>query len=129
MTEQNIIDQACEILRKTNDGDGLAPHHLKLVELAVNGFVNEEGAAAFQELHASVLAGYVKPWFHEIENLTIDHTGYVRWKGQIVEHYSYPPGSLEESKAAATELARRCQILESRGEVPTNRNTIWKWED
>ena len=28
------IDQACEILRKTNDGDDLAPWHLKLLEMA-----------------------------------------------------------------------------------------------
>jgi len=120
---------ACEILRGTRDGDDLAPHHLKLVEMAVNGFVNEEGAAAFQELHASVLAGYKKPWFFDIENLTIDNVGYVYWRGKVVEHYSFPPERRDACQVAATELGRRCRILEFRGEVPTNRNTIWTWED
>jgi hypothetical protein len=45
-----LIEQALEILRATRDGDDLAPQHLKLVEMAVNGFLNDEGKEAFQAL-------------------------------------------------------------------------------
>jgi len=38
---------AIEILKATNDGDNLAPVDLKLVELAVNRYLNEAGEVAF----------------------------------------------------------------------------------
>jgi hypothetical protein len=73
---------ACEIIRATNDGDDLAPEHLKLVEMAVNGFLNEKGWQAFKDLHEQVKAGYKKPWAFGVENLTQDHEGYIYWKGK-----------------------------------------------
>ena len=45
-----LIDKACTILEKTNDGSNLTPQHLKLIENAVNGFLNEKGLKAFDEL-------------------------------------------------------------------------------
>jgi hypothetical protein len=54
-------EAALEIITATNDGDDLAPHHLKLVEMAVNGFLNDTGQQAFEELLATVRAGYTKP--------------------------------------------------------------------
>ena len=122
-------DIAIAILRKTNDGDDLDPQHLKLLEMAVNGFLNDKGEAAFEELYASVQAGYQKPWLHGVENLTIDHVGYVRWKGTIVEHYELSSAYSAESRVEAQELGRRCRILESRGKIPTTLNAIWTWED
>ena len=49
MIEQgpSIEDAALEILRKTEDGDKLSAIDLKLLEAAVNGFVDEDGEAAF----------------------------------------------------------------------------------
>ena len=129
MTDKIIIDQSCEILQKTRDGEDLSPWHLKLVELAVNDFLSEKGKEHFQELYASVLAGYKKPWFWGIEHLTIDHTGYVYWKGKQVEHFSYPADKVEESKQEAMELAHRCRILEDQGKVPTTATAVWSWED
>ena len=99
------------------------------MELAVNGFLNEQGMAAFDTLCQEVERGYKKPWFHGIENMTIDHTGYVKWKGTVVEHYTLPWAYSVEARGQALELARRCAILESRGETPTMRNAIWTWED
>ncbi len=119
-----LADIAIDILRKTNDGDELDPQHLKLLEMAVNGFLNTKGEAAFRELHASVLAGYRKPWLHGVENLTINHAGYVRWKGSIVEHYNISWAFSAESKAEAQELGRRCAILEAKGIEPTTRTAI-----
>ena len=87
--KENIstCDKAIAILQTTSDGDKLAPLDLKLVENAVNGFLNEEGIKAFDQLHETIVAGkYQQPWFHGIENLTIDHVGYVYWKGAIIEH-------------------------------------------
>jgi len=54
-------EAAIEIITATNDGDDLAPHHLKLVENAVNGFLNEKGQQAFEDLLANVRNGYTIP--------------------------------------------------------------------
>ena len=124
---QSTCDKACEILQKTNDGDDLDPQHLKLLEMAVNGFLNDEGKAAFEELYTKVQAGYQKPWFLGIEHLTRDHVGYVLWKGKRVEHYDSPWAYSAKAKKSAEEVARRCRILESRGEIPTTHNVIWTW--
>lgn len=80
MTASNC-DLAIAILKNTEDGEQLAPEHLRLVEDAVNGPLDETKSAIFRTLHADVLAGtYRKPWLHGVENLTRDHEGYVYWK-------------------------------------------------
>ena len=124
---QSTCDKACEILQKTNDGDDLDPRDLKLLEMAVNEFLNEEGKKAFEELYTNVQAGYKKPWLHGIEHLTRNHVGYVLWKGKIVEHYDSPWAYSAKAKKSAEEVARRCRILEARGEIPTTHNVIWTW--
>ncbi len=127
---EGTCDKACEILKRTNDGDDLDPIHLKLVEMAVNGFLNEEGTAVFNELYKTVITtGYIRPFFHGIQHLMIDNVGYVYWKSEVVEHYELPWAYSEEARIAALDLERRCKILESRGVVPTNRTAIWEWKD
>jgi len=117
-------------LQATHDGDDLDPRHLKLLENAVNGFLNEKGEAAFEDLYQHALRGYKKPWFHGIEHLTIDHTGFVKWKGIVVEHYTLSWAYSDEAETQAHELARRCLNLEGEaGEIPTMHNAIWTWED
>jgi len=54
-------EAALEIIIATNDGDDLAPQHLKLVEMAVNGFLNDKGQQAFEDLLANVRSGYTPP--------------------------------------------------------------------
>lgn len=125
-----LCNKAIEILQMTNDGDSLAQTDLKLVEMAVNGFLNDAGKEAFEELHKKVAAGiYKQQWFHDIENMTINHVGYILWKGEIVEHYESKWAYSKEAKIAARELERRCKILEGKGEKPTSRNAIWTWPD
>ncbi len=127
---KETCDKACEILQRTNDGDDLDPKHLKLVEMAVNGFLNEGGTTVFNELYETVITtGYIKPFLHGIQHLTIDNVGYVYWKGKTVEHYELPWAYSDEARIAALDLERRCKILESRGVVPTNRTAIWEWND
>ena len=126
MTE---IDKALEILRKTNDGNDLDPVDLKLVEMAVNGWINEAGEVAFDELHRRVVQGYKKPWFHGIEHLTINHVGYVFWKGKEVEHYTLSWAYSEDAKKSALELAERCRILEARAVEVNCTNAIWNWKE
>ena len=118
---------ALEIIQKTNDGNDLAPEHLSMVEAAVNGWLTESGEVAFQQLYESVVKGYVKPWYHNIEHLTQDHEGFIYWKGEHVEHYSFQ--DYEKADEEAHELSRRCKILESRGIKPTAITAIWKWEE
>lgn len=122
-------DKAIAILRATNDGDDLEPKHLKLVEDAVNGFLNEYGQKVFDHLHKVVVGGhYEKPWFHGIEHLTIDNVGYVYWKGQRFEHYEMRFAYSSRGRDAAVRDAAKCQHLESLG-VPINATTVvWQWE-
>lgn len=126
----DLCELACEILRATNDGNDLAPPDLKMVELAVNGFLNEAGQVAFIELHrnATKPEGYTRPWFLGIEHLTRDHQRYVYWKGIKVEHFDHDhwrqPGWQEQMKTSAQSLAARCRQLESRGIKPDWENVI-----
>jgi hypothetical protein len=125
----SLIEPALEILRATRDGDDLAPEHLSLVQLAVNGKLSDKGQTAFLELLEQVRKGYQPPWFHGIEHLTIDHSGYVSWKGQQVEHYdpywAYGP----EAKQEATELAERCRQLEAEGKPVNKFNAVLDWQE
>jgi hypothetical protein len=123
-----IIELAIEIIAATHDGDDLAPHHLKLVELAVNGYLSEQGEVAFNELVENVRAGYQKPWFHDIEHFTIDHEGFVYWKEKQVEHYTPRWAYSEDAQRQAQELARRCLHLEAIGVQVNAATTIGHWE-
>jgi len=128
LLSKSIRDKACEILRRTRDGEDLSPEHLWMVQEMVNGRLNELGEQEFEKLYQLALQGYKKPWFHGIENLTIDHAGYVFWKGKVVEHYNSPWKWSAEAKAAAEDLARRCRHLESLGVEPTTTSAVWEWE-
>jgi len=131
MAEMEIherCEMACDILHKTNDGDDLDPQHLKLVEMAVNGFLNDKGWEAFKELYESVKKGYIAPWFHGIENMRRTEVGYVYWKGKQVEHYDSPWAYSADGKKSAEELAARCRHLESIGVEVSTSTTIWNWE-
>ncbi|KKW46567.1 MAG: hypothetical protein UY96_C0003G0070 [Parcubacteria group bacterium GW2011_GWB1_56_8] len=124
-------DQAIEIIRATNDGNGLAPRDLYLVQCAVNNDLNEAGLAAFAELRANVMKpeGYTRPWFMGIEHLTKDHNGYVYWKGHSVEHYSFHgPDAYEKERAAAEDLARACRVCEAEGKEVKFSNLVFSWE-
>jgi len=126
------VHERCEmaekILHDTNDGDDLDPLHLKLVELAINGFLNDEGWVAFKALYESIKKGYVAPWFHGIENMRRTEQGYILWKGKRVEHYDSPWAYTTKGKKSAEELAARCRHLESIGVEVNTRNAIWQWE-
>jgi hypothetical protein len=50
---QSVCDKACEILRRTNDGDDLSPEHLWLIQEMVNGHLNELGRQEFEKLYQS----------------------------------------------------------------------------
>lgn len=128
MDVKTRCDMACEILAATNDGDSLSPRDLKLVEMAVNGFLNEDGYKAFSELSEKVRAGYKPEWFHGIEHLTLNHEGYVLWKGQIVEHFNRPWAYGEEAAAYCKEIARRAKSIEVGGAAVSERTVVWGWE-
>jgi hypothetical protein len=128
----DVCELACDILRATRDGDDLAPPDLKLVELAVNGMLNDTGNAAFLELHrnATKSEGYTVPWFLGIEHLTRDQARYIYWKGQRIEHFDHDhwqqDGWRERMKADAEALAAHCRALERKGLVPIWQNvTSW----
>jgi len=124
-----LAQDAIEILQLTHDGDDLDPRHLKLVESAVNGRLNTDGLVAFDNLLTQVRAGYAKPWFHGVTNITRDHEGYVLWKGRPVEHFSHDYAASPEAPIYLREIARRCSIIEARGEVPDTNAVVWRWPE
>lgn len=124
----SAIDKCCAILQATRDGNDLAPEHLYLVQTACNGWLSEAGEVAFDALHQQVTSGtYIKPWFRGVEHMMRDHEGYVYWKGQQVEHYSFRDDT-EGELAALTELAARCRWLEANQIPVTSVSAIWNWD-
>ncbi len=115
------INEAIEVLRATHDGEDLDPSDLALVQSAVNHNLTEEGVRIFDALHQQAISGtYQKPWLFDIEHLTIDHIGNVRWRDHIVEHYTFNnDDSVARLRVEATELARRCAQLEQRQITPS----------
>lgn len=123
----SLAENAIEILQKTRDGEDLDPKHLKLVELAVNGMLNDTGRYLFTELLENVRRGYVRPWFHGVEHVTRDHHGYILWKGAQIEHFSADYAHSDDAQTYVQELARRCTILESKGITPNTNSVVWRW--
>jgi hypothetical protein len=124
MIDKPIFEKAIEVLRLTNDGSELTAQDLALVGCIINSSahsVSELHEVAFDELHSAVTAGRYVPALHGIEHLTIDHQGYVYWKGQNIEHYSFKDKTAE--KQAAIELAKRCRMLEEKG-FPVNARSV-----
>ena len=122
------IDRALDILRRTNDGNGLLPGDLWLLQEAVNGRLNERGRQAFLKLSARVDAGYSIGWLHGIEHLVMAPDGYVSWRNEIVEHYDECLRTSADGRRQAIEIARRCRILEERGEIVTTA-VVWMWRE
>lgn len=86
----HLCEQACEILKRTHDGEDLSPSDLRLVQEAVNGNLTPAGKVAFSDLYAQVLSGeYRRPWLHGVEHLTIRHNGDVYWRDVRVENFTY----------------------------------------
>lgn len=125
-----ICNKACEIIRRTNDGDLLTPKHLYLTECAVNGFLTVEGQKAFDELYHSVMDGkYVKPYLHDIEHITCDNIGYVYYKGINIEHYDRRVIYSAKAKTYFLKLKRRCAFLESIGVEISSGSVVWYWDE
>lgn len=108
--------RAIEVLRGTDDGDALSPGDLGLLQLVVNeglAGLSRKGAERWEEICRAVASGtYQNEWFHGVENLTQDHSGYVKWRGKTVEHFSYPSERVSEERIAAQMLGRVCTRLE-----------------
>ncbi len=110
----NFCEKSIEILQRTHDGNDLAPYHLKLVEIAVNGGLSEQGEVAFEELYQSALKGYRKPWHCGVEHVTKDHEGYIYWKDIKIEHFTFR--SFEDEQKATQRLGAACRHLEAAGQ-------------
>ena len=126
----NFCDMSIEILRKTRDGEDLAPEHLWLLQTAVNGWLAEAGEVAFMDLYANVTSesGYVRAWLHGQEHLTKYHEGFVYWRGKQVEHYSFREDR-DGERAAALELAKRCRYLDRIGLEANTKTAVWEWHE
>jgi hypothetical protein len=112
----SLIDQSIEILRDSRDGEDLEPAHLSLVEAAANNLLTERGVQAFQQLHAEVTSGkYTKPWLCGVERVTRNHQGYVYWKGNRIEHFTFSAMDAAHLKAITQRLAEKCRHIEALG--------------
>lgn len=64
----------------------------------------------------------------ELEHLTRDWDGYIYWKGQHVEHFSFSGDDrFEKEMAACLELKARCEHLESIGVRVACNTVIWRY--
>ena len=71
---------------------------------------------------------YKAQWFHGIEHLTIDHEGFVAWRGREIERYTPAWAYTSVARQSALELGRRCRQLEALG-VPVDRESaICNWD-
>lgn len=130
LSTEEIFNMSLDILKNTNDGDDLSPADLRLVENAVNGFLNDRGIQAFMEIHEKVMNySYMPSWFHGIEHLTIDHRGFLVWKNNVVDQFTIPWAFTCKGKEKALEIEKRCKAVEARGMIPDIGNIIWDWED
>lgn len=126
----SLVDKAIEILRLTHDGEDLQLRDLKLTEMAVNGQLNEQGVRLFERLREEVVSGeYLEKrrWLFGIEHLTMDHSGYVRWKGRVVEHFTLREDNEVRLQEWAIELAQRCQALEQKQLPVGSGSAIFRW--
>ena len=137
MTEKlNISDAAIEILQATNDGDDLIPNHLKLVEDAVNGFLNEDGLKVFQILLETVRGGYFKTRANQIATLNDElRTSFNTAKGRILSTEGFMSIPLEDQLACYNLVKRFNQFTKENdpyGEHDSGRvkhngyTTLWK---
>ena len=121
---------AIDILQATHDGHDLDPRQLGLLQAAVNGHLTAEGLDVFSQLHDQVVNGnYRKPWLNGVEYVTIDHEGYVYWKGRHIEHFNRPWAWSEKGAEQTHELSRRCLLLEKAGKDIDVRTVIWQWQE
>lgn len=115
-TAPSLIDQSIEILRHSRDGEDLEPAHLSLVQAAVNNNLTERGVQAFHQIHADVTSGkYIKPWLCGVEHVTRDLQGYVYWKGNRIEHFTYSAMDAAQLNAITRRLAEKCRHIEALG--------------
>lgn len=127
MNQTNISQMVLDIIKATSDGKKLSTCHFKLTELAVNGFLTDEGINELSCLHQMVKDGNYVDWFHGIEHMTKDHSGYVMWKGIVIEHYDFE--NWDEEDIAIHELHSRCQHIEYLGLKPSIRNCTYYWDE
>lgn len=126
MNQNTINEMVIDIIDGTSDGDNLSPRHLKLLELAVNGFIDDENFQELTRIHQMVENGNYIDWFHSIEHMTKDHNDCIRWKGVVVGKYDFEDW---EEKAAIEELHSRCLHIESLGLKPDTRNCDFSWNE
>jgi hypothetical protein len=66
-------------------------------------------------------------FFHNIENLTLDDEGWLRWKGQTVERFDSDFAESDAAKGKARILAARCKHLEEIGKPVNKMNVVLTW--
>lgn len=127
----NFNDQAIEVLRLTDDGDQLSQRDLSLLQMVVNSSdVSELAEARWADVYSRVKAGtYKKNGLFGIDSLSIDHEGFVYWKGVSVEHYSFPADRRTEAVSSAIRLAAVCRLLEEKGTRVTGQSVMRGHDD
>lgn len=129
--QPRVSDQAIGVLRATSDGDLLAPAALALLQYAVNRGRDALSPAALSRwndlVRTTEQGRYERPWLHGVEHLLKQHDGYVLWRGQVVEHYSYR--DQREEAAAARHLGACCRLLEHRGQPVDARSLHALWTE
>ncbi|BDA76073.1 hypothetical protein CAL7716_102390 (plasmid) [Calothrix sp. PCC 7716] len=120
-----VVEIALEILQGTEDGNRLSARHLSLLQYAVNNTITDEGIKELERVHQLVIDNNYVDWFHGIPGMRKRHNGYIEYKSEIIEHYSFR--NYHEEERAITELYARCQHIELLGIKPTIHNCVHFW--
>ena len=119
-------NEVYEIMSLTNNGRDLDFQNLKRLNVYFDGYKTEFPKE--EEVHYAELLGKARngvfntPWFHGVENMTMDSQGYIYWRGNHIDHYSFD--DLLAERESLLDLEKQCLILESKGFDVDARNVL-----
>ena len=123
-TTISTIEKALAIIQHSNEGRDLDPLHLRMVELACNKQFSRIDLKVLDQLYQQVVIhkDYQKPWLAGVPFMRVDHAGYIRYKGQVVEHYSLDEMLTADIRDQVVTLQQACLQMESAGIPITSLN-------
>lgn len=126
-TAANLKATVDIIMAATDAGSMLTPGDFDIVLEVLNDRpLTRDETDRFKEVLRLCRAGeYSKGWYGDIEHLTLDTLGYIRWKDAIVENVEHPYGEVIQ----LTEIADRCRRLEAMC-IDVSPQTVvkyWSW--
>lgn len=112
--QQKIIHMALEILQHSDEGKNLDPVHLTMVEFACNCALDQRRISSLYDLHRAVVINkdYKTTCFAEREHVTIDWSGRVYYKSQLIDQFLLDRFAHEDAKVLMKRIEQTCLQME-----------------